>query len=109
MRRGPREDRLSGCIFKTPWGTVIWMNSHVKDTERTQDPKFEEAEAQIQAWQPSRVHAGDLTLSGACRDAPAFLRWLWINKTGERVNMSRAVYLGQACLTCRRMCPLLPM
>lgn len=88
--------------LQTPWGTVIQMNSCEKDTERTQEPKFEEAEPQTKEWQTSRVHAGELTLSGACREAPTFLRRLWINKAGERVNTSRVTYLCQACLTCQK-------
>lgn len=96
MRRESREDRSSRRTLKAPRGSVVQMNPHEKDTKRIQDPKFVEAEPQIKEWQTSRVHAGELTPKGACREAPTFLRWLWINKP---VNTSRVAYLCQACLT----------
>lgn len=62
--------------LQTLRGTVVQVNSCEKDTERTQDPTFEEAEPQIEEWQTSRARAGELTQSGAYREAPTFLRWL---------------------------------
>lgn len=64
---GAKTIQIIQIHLQTPRGTVVQMNSREKGTERTQDPKFEEAEPQIKEWQTSRAHAGELTRSGACR------------------------------------------